>query len=80
MALNNYKKITFEDMVEYIEDKGGKEDKAWFKSVAIIKDKNGTMRYNHLVAKKAFCEKYMPELLPVKADKKPNKTDILNKW
>ena len=79
MALNNYKKITFEDMVEYIE-KNAPKDKSWFKENAMAIDKNGTYKYNHLKAKKAFCEKYFPELIPQRKEQKPNKTDILKNW
>lgn len=79
MALNNYKKITFEDMVDYIETKAPK-DKAWFKENAFALDKFGNYKYNHLKAKKAFCERYMPEIIPPKKEKAPNKTDILKDW
>jgi hypothetical protein len=70
-----FKKITFEDMKEYIEEKAAK-DKEWFKSVAI--DENG--KYQHLIAKKAFCERYMPDIIPVKKPKKETKADILANW
>ena len=79
MAINNYKKITFEDMVEYIE-KNAPKDKAWFKETAMVVDKKGNYRYNHLKAKKAFCERYMPEIIPQKKEAKPNKSDILKDW
>ena len=79
MALNNYKKITFEDMVNYIE-KEAPNDKKWFKGVAMSLDKKGNLKYNHLKAKKAFCEKYMPELIPTKKEPKTNKSDILKDW
>lgn len=69
-----FKKITFEDMKEYIE-KNAASDKEWFKSVAI---KGG--KYQHLAAKKAFCEKYMPEIIPVKKAPKETKADILANW
>ena len=79
MALNNYKKITFNDMVEYIENNASK-DKAWFKGEAMALDKKGNLKYNHLKAKKAFCERYMPELIPTKKETKTNKSDILKDW
>lgn len=69
-----FKKITFDDMKEYIE-KNAASDKEWFKNVAI---KDG--KYQHLVAKKAFCEKYMPEIIPVKKAPKETKADILANW
>ena len=69
-----YKKITLEDMMAYIE-KNAKNDKAWFKSVAM--DEDG--KYNHLKAKREFCERYMPEIIPVaKTSKK--KSDLLKNW
>ena len=69
-----YKKITFEFMTDYIL-KNASNDKHWFKSVAI--DENGN--YNHLVAKKAFCERYMPNVIP-KAKPRVKKSDILKDW
>lgn len=71
----DYKKITFSDMKEYIE-KNAAKDKEWFKGVAI--DENGV--YQHLIAKKAFCERYMPDIIPVKKAKKETKADILANW
>lgn len=69
-----FKKITFDDMKEYIE-KNAASDKEWFKSVAIKEGK-----YQHLAAKKAFCEKYMPEIIPTKKPDKETKADILANW
>ena len=71
----DYKRITFEDMVRYIEaipeaDKR-EEEKKWFKSVALV---NG--KYKHLTAKKAFCRKFVPSIVPVAK----KKVDILNEW
>lgn len=74
MSFESYRKISFEDMVEYIETNAPK-DKKWFKSVAI--DSKG--KYQHLVAVRAFCERYMPEIIPVKTSK-TNKSDILKNW
>lgn len=76
MAANkwNYKKITFEDMKEYIE-KNAAKDKEWFKNVAIDEEGN----YQHFIAKKEFCARYMPEIIPVKKEKL-TKADILAKW
>lgn len=73
----NYKKATFQFMVDYIEN-GHWEDKEWFKSVALDKEGN----YHHLKAKKAFFEKYFPEYLPKKTViKEPvNAKDYLKNW
>lgn len=71
----DYKKITFEDMVSYIESIADAEEreeaKAWFKSIAVVDGK-----YKHLTAKKAFCRKYVPKIVPVAK----KKVDILNDW
>lgn len=75
MAFENYRKISLEDMISYIET-DAPTDKAWFKSVAL--DENG--KYQHLIAVRAFCGKYMPQLLPVKKPAVPNKSDILKNW
>ena len=57
-------KITFEQMVNFITE-NHPEDKAWFKTVAYqkadgteSKNKNGKPKYNHLNAKRKFCERY----------------------
>ena len=87
----DYKTLTVDEMIDYIVNKAP-QDKAWFKSKAydVVKDKNGEvvkdengknkLRYSHLKAKRAFCERYMPEIIPVAKEKKKNKTDILKDW
>lgn len=76
----NFKKITFDEMADFIE-KNYPEDKAWFKEVA-FQDKNGneTKKYNHLNAKIKFCEKYAPSLIPVAKEKKEPVTKRLADW
>lgn len=69
-----YKQLTTEQMKEYIE-KNAPADKAWFKSVAF--DENG--KYQHLIAKKAFAERYMPEIVPV-AKAVVKKSDMFADW
>lgn len=84
----NFNTLTFEEMKEYIE-KNAPKDKAWFKQHAMgkreIKDKDGNVKkvievYSHLKAKRAFCERYMPEIIPIAKPKKENKTKILENW
>lgn len=70
----DYKRLTFEQMVDYIEKEAPK-DKSWFKEQAINKDG----KYEHLIAKKAFAERYMPEIIP-QAKVKVKKSDILKDW
>ena len=67
--------MRFEDMAKYIEE-NKPNDKAWFKSVST--DSKG--KYNHFKARKAFCEKYMPEIIPVAKPKAPKATAILENW
>ena len=71
----DYTQLTFDEMKEYIEEKAP-ADKEWFKSVAI--GKKGA--YQHLQAKRAFAERYMPEIIPVAKPKKETKADILANW
>ena len=70
----NFKTITFDDMKEYI-DAYAPEDKAWFKE-AIMED--GV--YRHLKARKIFCEKYMPDIIPKAAQKKPTVASKIANW
>lgn len=70
-----FKKITAEDMKEYI-DKNAPADKAWFKSVAF--DENG--KYQHLIAVRAFCDRYMPDIVPKAKEKKAPASDIFANW
>lgn len=88
----DYKKITLEDMKNYIEQ-NAPQDKEWFKSVAIrpkkVKAKNKKTKeviekevitYDHFKAREEFCKRYMPEIIPVAKKKEPNKSDILANW
>lgn len=69
-----YKYITCEMMMEYIK-KNAPQDKDWFKSVALH---NG--KYEHLYARKQFCLRYMPEIIPVAKEKRVPKADLLMNW
>ena len=71
-----FKKITLKQMMDYI-DANCPNDKEWFKSVAINPD---TGRYQHLVAVRAFCDKYMPDIIPVAKAKEPKKSSALLDW
>ena len=76
----NFKKITFDEMCDFIE-KHHPEDKAWFKKVA-FEDKEGNKveKYNHLNAVRKFCDKYNPSLIPQAKEKKELKTKRLADW
>jgi hypothetical protein len=75
-----FKTLDFNTMAEYIEEKAP-QDKEWFMKESCIlvdvKEKDGTIKkvekYNHLQAKRVFCERYMPEILPKKKDQEPAK-------
>ena len=80
----DYKTMTLEQMAEYIEEKEP-QDKGWFKSIAYIdkETKEGTKKvYSHLRARKEFCKRYIPEILPVaKEPKKETRAkEILENW
>lgn len=75
MAITNFKTITLDDMIEYIEANGNNTDKAEFKANAFV---NG--KYSHLVAVRYFCGKYFPDLLPVAKPKKAPVSDKLKNW
>lgn len=81
---NFYKRdLTIEYMKNYIENldlekfpefKSIDDAKKWFKDIAFRDDK-----YQHLIAKREFCKKFMPEKLPEKTNR-PKKSDILKDW
>lgn len=78
----DYKTIKLAEMQDFIE-KYHPEDKEEFKKHAIeyvkIKNTDGVKPvYRHMKARKYFCEKYMPELLPKKKDKVKKSESILN--
>ena len=79
----NFRTIKLEDMMSYIE-KNAPQDKQWFKSIAIeireTKDGEEKEVYNHFNARQAFCERYMPEIIPVSKPKEPTKAELLAKW
>lgn len=77
----DFKKITKEDMIQYILEYAP-EDKAWFKQVIkdnIKADKNGKEKINYISIKRAFCKKYNPSLLPT-SRKKESILDMVKDW
>jgi len=78
----DYKTMILEEMVAYIK-KNAPQDKEWFLGEAYVykNTKEGRKKvYNHLKAKKAFCERYMPDIIPVKKEKEPKASEILENW
>ena len=77
---SEFKKITLDEMCDFIE-KNCPQDKKWFKMVCYQdKDGNKMAKYNHLNAVRKFCEKYAPELIPVAKEKKEPATKRLLNW
>ena len=75
-----FKKITLEEMCDFIE-KNHPQDKKWFKKVCFQnKDGKDVAKYNHLNAVRKFCENYAPELIPVAKEKKEPATKRLENW
>lgn len=73
-----FKKITLEDMMKYIED-NAPADKAEFKNNAFT-ERKGKLVYNHMKAVRYFANKYMPEIIPVKKPAKEKASDKLKDW
>jgi predicted transcriptional regulator len=71
-----FKKITLEDMVDFLKAHGTREEKDQFK-VECMKDKDGNTidKYNHLVAVRWFCGKFIPNAVPKRKD--PKASDLL---
>lgn len=71
-----YKKITLDDAITFLEENGTPEEKKAFKVACTTVDKKtGKEKINWLKGKKYFCEKYAPELVPV-AKPKPEKKSL----
>ena len=71
-----FKKITLDDMVSFLKAHGTREEKDQFK-VECMKDKDGNTigKYNHLVAVRWFCDKFIPDAVPRRKD--PKASDLL---
>lgn len=65
----DYKTLTFEQIVAWC--KANKKT-AWLKEYAAANPK-----ISFLVLKKAFCEEFMPEIIPAAKAKKPSMADII---
>ena len=79
MSFDTYKDIKFADMKKYIDEKAP-DFKDEFKKAIVLENKNGEPRYNSSKAKKLFCEKFMPELLPKKKAPKKSITKQIEEW
>lgn len=75
MAFESFNKIKVDDILDFMKDKSAEEKKA-FKKAAF--DEDG--KYQHIIAKRYFCEKYFPDLVPVKKEEQPKKSDVFKDW
>ena len=78
-----FKTLKIEDMIQYLKE-NAPDEIAWFLTEAYHerttkKGKKITV-YNHLKAKRAFCEKFMPDIVPPKREPKERATKILEEW
>ena len=80
MEFYDMKSITLQNMIDYIEENKPEDKKAFKKAAFTTKDGKATKKYNHLHAVRWFCEQYFPDLIPVKKEKAPNKSDVLKGW
>lgn len=81
MAFENFKKITLNDMIDYIEKNGTDTDKKEFKIHAYSdKDGNPLEKYNHLNAVRWFCTKYMPDIVPKRKEVKEKVSNRIANW
>lgn len=76
-----YKKITLDDAIEFLEKNGTAEEKKAFKQACTTVDKKtGKEKINWLRGKKYFCEQYAPELIPVAKPKPEKKSAKMLNW
>lgn len=71
----NFKKMKIEDIIDYCKKNN---EVAWLKEeVKKVNKKNGE-RVRFFEIKLAFCEKFMPEIVPVAKPKKKNMYEIID--
>lgn len=73
MAKLNYQKMSINDIIDWCQENNQTE---WLKRVALKEDRNGK-KPSYFVIKKAFCEKFMPEIIPVAKAKAKTMYDII---
>jgi len=78
---NEYKKITFDEVVDFLTEHGTKEEKAAFKKACYTNAKGETTtKLNWLNGKLWFCTNFAPELVPVKKEEKEPKGKRIENW
>lgn len=78
---NSFKKITFDEVVDFLEKNGTAKDKSDFKK-ACFTDKlgNEVKKLNWLNGKLWFCNKFAPELVPEKKTPTELKSERIANW
>lgn len=74
-----YMKTTFEDIKEWLDENGTREDKRRFAEDYIRTDEDGNETTHWLEARRAFFERFAPDFLPV-GTKQPKKADLIRDW
>lgn len=74
----NYMTMKFEDILAWCKQN---DQTAWLKGKVneqVVDKKTGELRdISFIEVKMAFCEKFMPEVMPVEKPKKPTMKDIM---
>jgi len=78
---NTFKKLQFDEVVDFLEANGSAEDKAAFRN-ACFTNKAGepTKKLNWLKGKRWFCEKFAKDLIPVAQPKSEPKSKRIENW
>jgi len=81
LPITPYQGLTLEEIVEWLDANGTKEDRQIFKRNYLGEpDEEGNYgRPQFLYAKREFCARHCPELLP-KTKPKKNLYDMMSKW
>lgn len=69
----NYKTMTIDDIIDWCKENGKKD---WLKAFA-APDKKGK-KPTFFQIRKAFCTKFMPEIIPTAKPKEPNMYDKID--
>jgi hypothetical protein len=78
---NTYQKLTFDEVVEFLEANGTAEEKKAFKKACFTnKDGKTVKKLNWLNGKKWFCENFAKELIPVAKPKEELKSKKIMNW
>lgn len=78
---NTFKKLTFDEVVDFLEVNGTTEEKSEFKKACFSNSKGEpTKKLNWLNGKLWFCNKFAKHLVPVKKEQKEPKANRIANW